>query len=127
MARNWDSLTLFGKTYTFNRGKYNFFGKNSPLLKKMNLDILKCNIIDSDIIVIDDYYFVDFRFIDRGGEIILRLSSGYNVIGGKRKSFIFDAESLKQAFMKDNTVLVYDSKGHLCKLELMELVAKKID
>jgi hypothetical protein len=91
----------------------------------MDLNILKCNIIDSDIIIVEDYYFVDFRFIERGGEIILRLSSGYNVVGGKRKSFVFDAESLKQAFMKDNIVFVYDSKGHLRKLELMELVAKK--
>lgn len=80
-------------------------------------------ILESDVIVFEDYYFVEFEY--EPYLTSLYLLNGYCVTKKKnRLTLRFDKKSLDEATIDGNVVGIFDEKGKFRKLELMELTEK---
>lgn len=80
-------------------------------------------ILETDLIIVADYYFIEFDYNSIHSNLFLK--NGYCVTGGKnKKSIRFDKKSLDEAQISGNLVSIFDTKGKLHKLELMDLIEK---
>lgn len=83
-------------------------------------------ILESDVVAVGDYYFVDFEY----DSILkwLRLRNGHCITQKKNKlNLKFDKKSLDFARVSGNVVNIRDVKGKQYYLELMDLAPKKYD
>lgn len=82
-------------------------------------------ILESDVIVVGDYYFVDFEYDSILKWLMLR--NGHCITQKKnRLNLKFDKKSLENCKTYGNVVDIRDVKGKQYYLELMDLAPKKI-
>jgi len=82
-------------------------------------------ILESDVIVVEDYYFMEFDYNSSHNNLFLR--NGYCSTSTKNKKTLrFDKESFENCMIHGNIVDIFDTKGKRYKLELMDLTSKNI-
>lgn len=89
------------------------------------MSIILDTILESDVIVVGDYYFIIFEY----DNVLnwLRLKQGYCVSHkANKKAIKFDKQSIDNASISGNVVSMFDVKGKKYDLELMDLTPKKI-
>lgn len=82
-------------------------------------------ILESDVIVVGDYYFIIFEY----DNVLnwLQLKQGHCVsYKANKKAIKFDKQSIDNASISGNVVSMFDVKGKKYDLELMDLTPKKI-
>lgn len=91
----------------------------------MNFEKVLNNILESDLIIVGDYYFINFEY----DSVLdwLWLKDGHCVTEKKNKLRLkFDKISLDSARISGNVVEMFDVKGRLYKLELMDLTNRNL-
>ena len=82
-------------------------------------------ILESDVIVAEDYYFMEFDYNSIHNNLFLK--NGYCVSSTKNKKTLrFDKESFKNAVISGNIVSIVDTKGKPHRLELMDLTPRNV-